>query len=127
MRIIAFIYERDVVGLPPALRAALQKNPVRLPRDSPFGTRNPASIRTEDILISMDGRGRVYDNIFIERFWRTVKYEEIYLKAYGDALEASRELEKYFRFYNTERPRQSLDYRTPEEAYRSAGSCGQAA
>ena len=63
----------------------------------------------------MDGRGRVFDNIFSERLWRTVKYEEVYLKDY--AAEARRELRRYFRFYNQERLHQALDYHTPAEVY----------
>lgn len=72
-----------------------------------------------NIQISMDGRGRAYDNIFIERLWRTVKYEEVYLHDYQNGLEAYRYLDKYFRFYNEERPHQSFNYRTPVEVYRS--------
>ncbi len=63
--------------------------------------------------ISMDGNGRYADNIFVERLWRTVKYEEVYLKAYANVTEARRELEDYFRFYNDLRPHQALVYRTP--------------
>ena len=70
-----------------------------------------------DIRISMDGKGSYNDNLFIERLWRTVKYEEIYLKAYRDGMEARRSLNGYFRFYNNERPHQSLGYRTPMEVY----------
>lgn len=70
-----------------------------------------------DIRISMDGRGRAFDNIFIERLWRTVKYEEVYLHEYRTVTEARRQLDKYFQFYNTERIHQSLDYRTPSEIY----------
>jgi len=77
-------------------------------------------LKDRDIKISMDGKGRCYDNIFVERFWRTVKYEEIYLKNYSDGQEAYQELERFFRRYNTERPHQSLDYKTPEMVYRSA-------
>jgi len=69
------------------------------------------------IAISMDGRGRAFDNIFSERLWRTVKYEEVYLKDYGDEAEARRELRRYFRFYNQERLHQALDYHTPAEVY----------
>jgi len=69
------------------------------------------------IAISMDGRGRVYDNIFVERLWRTVKYEEVYLKDYADAREARTGLEGYFGFYNGERLHQALGYRTPAEVY----------
>jgi putative transposase len=70
-----------------------------------------------DIRISMDGKGSYNDNLFIERLWRTVKYEEVYLKAYQDGTEARRSLDSYFRFYNNERPHQSLGYRTPAEVY----------
>ena len=72
------------------------------------------------IRISMDGKGSYNDNLFIERLWRTVKYEEVYLKAYQDGTEARRSLENYFRFYNTERPHQSLGYRTPGEVHATA-------
>ena len=58
--------------------------------------------------ISMDGKGRYANNIFVERLWRTVKYEEVYLKAYVNAGEARRELGAYFRFYNNQRPHQAL-------------------
>ena len=67
--------------------------------------------------ISMDGKGRYQDNIFVERLWRTVKYEEVYLKAYASVLEAQRGLEDYFRFYNGLRPHQALGYRTPAEVF----------
>ena len=67
--------------------------------------------------ISMDGKGRYQDNIFVERLWRTVKYEEVYLKAYVNATEARRELGAYFRFYNNLRPHQALSYRTPVEVF----------
>ncbi len=69
------------------------------------------------IQISMDGRGRVFDNIFIERLWRTVKYEEIYLYDYSTIREARKRLNAYFEFYNTERIHQSLKYLTPKEVY----------
>jgi len=69
------------------------------------------------VRISMDGRGRVMDNIFIERLWRSVKYEEIYLRDYTDGIEAHRGLDRYFRFYNTERQHQSLGNRTPADWY----------
>lgn len=65
----------------------------------------------------MDGMGSYNDNLFIERLWRTVKYEEVYLKAYGDHREARLSLGEYFHFYNTSRPHQSLGYRTPAEMY----------
>jgi putative transposase len=69
------------------------------------------------IRISMDGRGRALDNIFIERFWRSVKYEDVYIKEYDTVPSLVGGLGKYFSFYNTERPHQSLGYRTPAEVY----------
>lgn len=71
----------------------------------------------KDIKISMDGRGRVFDNIFIERLWRTVKYEEIYLKGYETGIDAKEGLREYFPFYNTKRFHQALSYKTPEEVH----------
>ena len=62
-------------------------------------------------------RGRAYDNIFIERFWRSLKYEDIYLKDYSYPREARRGIRKYLEFYNNERPHQSLGYKTPSEMY----------
>jgi putative transposase len=72
------------------------------------------------IKISMDGKGRYNDNLFIERLWRTVKYEEVYLRAYQDGKEAKSNIGAYFRFYNTERPHQALGYRTPAEVFTSS-------
>lgn len=69
------------------------------------------------IQISMDGRGRALDNIFIERLWRSVKYECVYLHDYETVREAVKDISRYFLFYNHERPHQSLGYRTPEEVY----------
>ena len=69
------------------------------------------------VAISMDVKGRVFANIFVERLWRTVKYEEIYLKYYQDVDESRRVIGIYFRFYNQERLHQSLGYRTPAEVY----------
>lgn len=69
------------------------------------------------VRISMDGRGRLYDNIFVERLWRTVKYEEVYLHDYRMVREAREGLERYFHFYNTERPHGALDNQTPHEVY----------
>ena len=67
----------------------------------------------------MDGKGSYRDNVFIERLWRSVKYEEVYLKAYQDGRDARVGIGKYLRFYNTQRPHQALDYRTPAEVYPS--------
>ena len=66
----------------------------------------------------MDGRGRALDNVFIERLWRSVKYEEVYLKDYQGVADAVTGLRTYFRFYNSERPHQALAYRTPEAIYK---------
>jgi putative transposase len=71
----------------------------------------------KDVQISMDSRGRCFDNIFVERLWRTVKQEEVYLKEYLDVWEAEESLRKYFDFYNYRRPHQSLGYQTPFEIY----------
>ncbi len=70
-----------------------------------------------DVQISMDGRGRCMDNIFTERLWRTVKYEDIYLKSYRDIHSAQEGLTDYFNFYNTKRKHQSLNYQTPQQIY----------
>lgn len=69
------------------------------------------------IRISMDGKGRALDNIFVERLWRSVKYEEVYTKDYENVAEARSELGRYFLFYNNKRPHQSLNYKTPAEVY----------
>ena len=74
-------------------------------------------LQDRGVKISMDGKGRYSDNIFVERRWRTVKYEEVYLKAYASVLETKRGLEDYFRFYNGLRPHQALGYRTPAEIF----------
>jgi putative transposase len=74
-------------------------------------------LEQQGVRISMDGKGSYKDNLFIERLWRTVKYEEVYLKAYDDARDARINLGNYFKFYNTERPHQAHDYRTPAEIY----------
>lgn len=74
------------------------------------------------VAISMDGRGRALDNVFVERLWRSVKYEEVYLKDYADGWQAEESLTSYFRFYCQERVHQSLDYRTPAALYRENGS-----
>ena len=72
------------------------------------------------VRISMDGKGSYNDNLFIERLWRTVKYEEVYLKAYQDGRDARSSLANYFYFYNTERPHQAIGYRTPAEVFKIA-------
>lgn len=74
-------------------------------------------LKQKNIQISMDGRGRCFDNIFTERLWRTVKYEEVYLKDYGSFEEAKNSLCQYFLTYNYRRLHQSLNYQTPAEVY----------
>jgi putative transposase len=70
----------------------------------------------------MDGKGRYSDNIFVERLWRTVKYEEVYLKAYSNGRDAKTGIDDYFRFYNTQRPHQALGYRPPAEVFNAKTS-----
>lgn len=74
-------------------------------------------LESREIKISMDGKGRALDNIYIERLWRTVKYEEIFLKSYNSVKDLRKELEKYFRFYNYERDHSAHDYKTPWKIY----------
>lgn len=81
-------------------------------------------LQAAGIQISMDGRGRCLDNVFVERLWRTVKYENIYLYGYQGVQELQRGLESYFPFYNQERLHQSLEYRTPAELYRGGRGRG---
>ena len=70
-----------------------------------------------DIAISMDGKGAWRDNVFVERFWRSVKYEEVYVRAYENVPEARASIGRYLHFYNTRRPHTALDQRTPDQAY----------
>jgi putative transposase len=104
-----------------ALQAALRRE-----RPEIFNTDQGVQFTSEDftsclesagIAISMDGKGRCFDNIFTERLWRTVKYEEVYLKDYTDAAQAARSLQNYFAFYNRERIHQSLAYQTPAQVH----------
>ena len=81
-------------------------------------------LKAHDVRISMDGRGRAFDNIFVERLWRTVKYEDVYLKGYAMMGDLLLGLTQYFGFYNAERPHQALDNRTPEAVYRSGTGGG---
>ncbi len=76
-----------------------------------------ARLESAGVAISMDGRGRALDNVFVERLWRSVKYEEVYLRDYTDGWEAQSRLDAYFTFFNHQRPHQSLGYRTPAEVY----------
>ena len=81
-------------------------------------------LKAHGIAISMDGRGRALDNIFVERLWRSVKHEDVYLKGYATMPDLLLGLTEYFVFYNTERPHQSLGYDTPDHVYRTAGGGG---
>ena len=74
-------------------------------------------LQAKGVRVSMDGKGRWIDNVFVERLWRSVKYEDIYLHAYQTPREVKAALASYFSFYNARRPHQSLDYRTPDEMY----------
>ena len=74
-------------------------------------------LKVADIRISWDGRGRALDNIFVARLWRSVKYEEVYIKDYQSVPDAVRNLHTYFAFYNQERLHQALDYQTPAQVY----------
>ncbi|WP_425465761.1 IS3 family transposase [Oceanispirochaeta crateris] len=74
-------------------------------------------LKGHGIQISMDGKGRALDNIYVERLWRTLKYEEIYLHSYDSIIELRTAVNRYFNFYNKERFHQSLDYETPDEIY----------
>ena len=86
-----------------------------------------AMLLANGIQISMDGKGRAIDNIFIERLWRSVKYEDIYLNCYEDGLALYKGMEAYFQFYNRERPHQSLDYDTPALRYHGQAVMNRAA
>ena len=74
-------------------------------------------LKENNVKISMDGKGRVYDNIFVERLWRTVKYEEIFLKEYNSVWDLRSSLTRFFEFYNNDRPHSSLGNKTPAEVY----------
>lgn len=81
-------------------------------------------LKAHGIVISMDGRGQALDNIFVERLWRSVKHEDVYLKGYATLPDLVLGLTEYFVFYNSERMHQSLGYRTPDEVYRTARGGG---
>lgn len=85
------------------------------------GTEWIEKLKEEGIKVSMDGKGRCIDNIKIERFWRSLKYEEVYLRSYESIEEARKGIKSYIEFYNRSRPHQSLNYRTPEEVYWERG------
>ena len=74
-------------------------------------------LKTAEVAISMDGKGAWRDNVFVERLWRSVKYEEVYLRAYDTVAEARASIGRYLSFYNSRRPHSSLDRQTPDQAY----------
>lgn len=80
-------------------------------------------LKQNKIRISMDGKGRALDNIYVERLWRSLKYEDIYIKSYETVIELKEGVKKYFQFYNQERFHQSHDYLTPEKMYESFSLC----
>jgi len=80
------------------------------------------ALKRREIRISMSGRGRAFDNILVERLWRTVKYEEIYLREYADGYELIKLLRRYFDYYNNRRPHMSLEYKTPADTYFGRGA-----
>jgi len=105
---------------------ALEEAMARFGRPEIFNTDQGSQFTCEEwtkvlddagIAVSMDGKGRWIDNVFIERLWRSVKYEEVYLHAYTNGTEARASLTKYFSFYNARRSHQALEYRTPDEVY----------
>ena len=75
------------------------------------------ALKARGVAISMDGKGAWRDNIFVERLWRSVKYEEVYLRAYESVADALQSIGRYFDFFNTKRPHQSLDGATPDQIY----------
>ena len=95
-------------------------NIINSDQGSQFTSEEYTSLFDEQMKISMDGKGRAIDNIFIERLWKSVKYECVYLHAYEDGVQLYEGLKNYFHFYNHERIHQSLDYKTPQSLYRNA-------
>jgi len=77
-------------------------------------------LKSFEVQISMDGKGRCLDNVFVERLWRSLKYEDVYLRAYERPPDARRGIGAYFAFFNNERPHQALDYKTPMAVYRAS-------
>jgi len=114
-----------------ALREALQHHPAPDIFNSDQGAQFTdadfvAVLKAAEVRISMDGKGRCLDNVFVERLWRSVKYEEVYLTTYGDVREAAAGIGRWMRYYNFERPHQSLEKQTPMHVYRT-GIVGMAA
>lgn len=123
-RVLSFVVSRTLEGTfcQEALKAALKKygTPEYFNTDqgSQFTDKRFTDIlKAKKIKISMDGRGRAFDNIFVERLWRSVKYEDVYVMGYEDFYECEAGLKRYFRRYNNERPHQSLNNQTPKDRY----------
>jgi putative transposase len=116
-----------------AVEEALEKYGTREIFNTDQGTQQFTSaaftdaLKEHEIQISMDGKGRWVDNVFVERLWKSVKYEHVYLHAYDSVLEAKRQLANYFEYYNTRRPHSSLGGQTPDIAYCGNGEWQQAA
>ena len=119
----------DVQFCMAALNVALEQYPKPEIFNSDQGAQFTANAFTQrlkqaDVFISMGGRGRCHDNIFIGRLWRSVKWELIYIKAFDDGIHLMEEVKHWFNFYNQIRPHQSLNYRTLDEIYYEfEGSC----
>jgi len=96
---------------------AVRRSSIPIRAASSPARRSPACCRRTAIRISMDGRGSWRDNVFVERLWRSVKYEEVYLRAYDSVAKARSSIGSYLAFYNHKRPHSSLDGRTPDQAY----------
>lgn len=105
-------------GLADAFRQWGQPHIFNTDQGSQFTSRDCLKpLQERQIAISMDSKGRALDNIFVERFWRTLKYEQVYLRGYTDGLSLWKDLETYFHFYNYQRKHQSLGYQTPAQWY----------
>lgn len=104
-----------------ALRAHGQPELFNSDQGSQFTSKDfTGALERQGIVISMDGRGRAFDNIFVERLWRSVKHEDVYLKGYATMGELAIGMTEYFAFYNSERPHQTLGHKTPEVVYQTA-------
>ena len=104
--------------VPPVSSSALkaQINFSWLPATSEAFT---SMLLAQGVQVSMDGRGRCMDNVFVERLWRSIKYEEVYLKAYQNGTEARKGIGAYLAFYNQERPHQTMGYRSPGQVFQA--------
>lgn len=116
-----------VDALEEALRLHGQPETFNSDQGSPFTSKAFTDVlKDAGVAIRMDGRGRAFDNIFVERLWRTLKYENVYLKGYANLGDLTIGLSEYFQFYNTERPHQALENRTPDAVYQSGFGGGAA-